>query len=357
MPGSKPEAQKTMTASAALSRGIASVAKAPAILLGVYAATLAMALPLGLALRTQMAGHLGDSLEAEAALDGVNWGWWQEFTAQATDLGRTFSPSILGFAAVLDNLSGLLDRQGPPLVLVSVIGAYLGVWIFLSGGIVDRYARNRATRVFGFFGACGTFFFRFLRLTLMAAVGYWVLFWFVHDWLFADVYVWATRDLTVERTAFGVRMTLYLLFVILLAFYNMLIDYARIRAVVEDRRSMIGALAAAVRFVRSRPTSAIGLYVANGAILLSIVAVYGILAPGAGGAGPAVWTVFLGTQAYILARLASKLLSYASQTALFQSEFPVAGYVAAALPGSPEPPAAEALGPPDETSAPGPTQW
>ena len=225
---------------------------------------------------------------------------------------------------------------------------------------MDRYARNRATRGFGFFGACGTFFFRFLRLTLMAAVGYWVLFRFVHDWLFDDVYVWATRDFTVERTAFGVRMLLYLLFVILLSFYNMLIDYARIRAVVEDRRSMIGTLAAGLRFVRNRPTSAIGLYAANGAILLSIVAVYGLLAPGAGGAGPAVWAVFLGTQAYIVARLASKLLFYASQTALFQSEFAVAGYVVAASPGPPEPPAAEAIGTPDEASvqgAPGPTQW
>ena len=41
---------------------------------------------------------------------GTNYEWWREFSAQATGLGTTFVPSITGFGAVLDNLSGLLDR-------------------------------------------------------------------------------------------------------------------------------------------------------------------------------------------------------------------------------------------------------
>src|SRR5436189_4256852 len=35
---------------------------------------------------------------------------------------------------------------------------WLVVWSFLGGGILDRYARNRATRGRGFFGACGAHF-------------------------------------------------------------------------------------------------------------------------------------------------------------------------------------------------------
>ena len=352
----------------ALSRGIGCVVTAPAILVGVYAATLAMVLPLGLALRGMLAGHLGGSLEAESALSGANWGWWQEFFAQATGVGRTFTPSILGSAAVLENVSGLLDRQGPPPALVGILSAYLLVWIFLGGGIIDRYARNRPTRVFGFFGACGTFFFRFLRLAVVAGLGYWLLFRFVHDWLFDNLYGWATRDLTVERTDFATRLALYVLFGAILALYNMVIDYARIRAVVEDRRSMLGALVASVRFVRRRPVSTIGLYAANGCVLLVIVAMYAMLAPDAGGGRSlSVWIAFLGMQVYILARLASKLLFYASQTAFFQADLVHVGHVAAEPPPWPEPPAAEAMAvapdEPDEPNEPsgqglqGPTRW
>ena len=55
--------------------------------------------------------HLGASLAAEGAANGVNYDWWQEFTSQATGLGTTFSPTIIGFAATLDNISSLLDAQ------------------------------------------------------------------------------------------------------------------------------------------------------------------------------------------------------------------------------------------------------
>ena len=48
---------------------------------------------------------------ANQAADGVNYDWWQEFASQATGLGTTFTPPVIGFAATLDNLSSLLDAQ------------------------------------------------------------------------------------------------------------------------------------------------------------------------------------------------------------------------------------------------------
>jgi len=51
----------------------------------------------------------------------------------------------------------------------------------------------------GFFAASGTFFFRFLRLGIVAAAAYWFLFAYVHQWLFTKWYVNMTRDVPVER--------------------------------------------------------------------------------------------------------------------------------------------------------------
>ena len=317
---------------------------APAVLAGVLIATLLATLPLGLALRSTLRVHLGDSVAADTVASGVNWDWWQEFSAQATGLGGTFSPSVIGAGVVLDNLSALLDNRPTAGILVGVATAYLLLWIFLVGGVLDRYARGRATRTAGFFGACGVYFFRFLRLAVVGWLAYAGLFGLIHGWLLDDFYGWATRDFTVERSAFLLRAALYLLFGTLLVACNLVLDYAKIRAVVEDRRSMIGALLAAWRFVTRRPLQVSGLYLLNGLVFLLVLAVYAAVVPGAGSAGLSMWVVFLIGQAYILARLWTKLLFYASQTALFQGELAHAQYIAAPEPVWPESPAAEAIG-------------
>src|SRR4029079_12790595 len=90
-------------------------------------------------------GQLGSSLAAGAVADGVNNDWWREFTAQATGLGATFTPSIIGFASTLDTVSRVLDARYPPAAVMWLLGGYLTLWTFLSGGILERYARARAT--------------------------------------------------------------------------------------------------------------------------------------------------------------------------------------------------------------------
>src|SRR5882672_8619861 len=147
-----------MTASHALRDGLRRAAAAPTILAGSFALTLAMSLPLAFALRDMLEAHFGRSLIADAALHGANYEWWQEFSAQATGIGTTFVPSIVGFGAVLLNLSNLLDNVALLTTVAGVTGAWLVVWCFLSGGIIDRFARDRPTRGRGFFGACGAHF-------------------------------------------------------------------------------------------------------------------------------------------------------------------------------------------------------
>ena len=130
-----------------------------------------MALPLSFVLGDVIEAHLGRSLAADAAAGGVDYDWWQEFMAQATGIGTTFVPSILGFGAVLDNVSGLLDNKPLAATIAGVTTAWLIIWSFLSGGVLDRYARGRPTRATGFFAACGTHFWRFARLGLVGAAG------------------------------------------------------------------------------------------------------------------------------------------------------------------------------------------
>jgi hypothetical protein len=323
--------------------GIGRVCRAPAVLAGVLAITFLLALPFGLVLRGMLQESLGSSLAAEPAAAGVNWDWWQWFSSQATGVGETFTPRVIGFGAVLSNLDAVLDARPQALAVTGAAAAYLLVWAFLVGGILDRYARNRPTRTAAFFSACGVYVFRFARLALVSAAGYWLLFGVLHRWLFDIFYPWVTQDLTVERTAFVVRVALYVAFGAALAAFNLWIDYAKVRAVVEDRRSMIGALLASFRFIRRHPADTVGLYVADGVLFVAVLAVYAAFAPAAGSTGWTMWLGFAVSEVYLLARLWVKLVFYASEVSLFQARLAHADYAAAPLPVWPESPAAEAI--------------
>ncbi len=315
---------------------------APFVLAGMFLLTLLVALPLSIALRGMIEAHLGDSLAANSLVSGNSLDWWQEFSSQATGLGTTFVPSIVGFGAVLDNIGGLLDNLPMAATIVGATAAWLVIWSFLSGGVLDRYARRRPTRAYGFFAACGIHFWRFARLGVVAWMVYYVLFAGVHPWLFETFYPWATRNMTVERTSFAVRILCYLIFCTLLVACNLVFDYARIRIVVEDRHSAIGALVAAVRFVRRNP-STLSLYLLNGVLFLALALAYALLSPGAPG-GLAFWIAFGIGEIYILIRHYVKLLFYASQIAFFQGALAHASYTAAPAVEWPDSPAAESIG-------------
>jgi hypothetical protein len=328
---------------AAWLEGWRRVLAAPAIIGGVFVVTLLAALPLALTMRGLIETQLGPSLMADEAADGVNWPWWQEFSSEASGLGTTFTPTIVGFASTLDSLSSLLDAQGEIVPVAAAVATYLLTWVFLSGGVLDRYARQRPTRTHGFFAAAGVYFWRFLRLGAIAALVYWFLFAYVHEKLFDQWFVSATRDFAVERTVLFWRAGMYAIFGALLGATNVLFDYAKVRLVVEDRRSATGAITAAFAFITRNPRQVIALYVLNGVGFIVLFTLWALVAPGAGGGGVSMWAGFAATQLYVAARLGMKLQFMASQTALFQGRLAHATYTARPLPAWPESPAAETI--------------
>jgi hypothetical protein len=332
-----------MAVTTAFRDGVRRVNGAPMVLAGMFAVTFLIALPLSLVLRGMLAAHLGPSLAADTAVSGTNYEWWQEFAAQASGLGKTFVPSITGFGAVLDNLSGILDNLPLASTIAGVTAAWLAAWSFLSGGVIDRLARGRPTRAQGFFAACGVHFWRLLRLGAFAWLAYGFLFRYVHGWIFTSALGSLTRDVTVERTAFAYRAAAYLLFGALLLACNVVFDYARIRIVVEDRRSAIGGLLAGGRFVRRHAGSALGLYALNAVAFLVLIGIYAVAAPGAPGGGLSMVAALVAGETYIMARLYLKLLFYASETALFQGALAHAAYTAAPSVVWPDSPAAESI--------------
>jgi hypothetical protein len=321
--------------------GLNRVKRAPWLVLGVWLSTLLLALPLTLVLQEQIAGHLGSSMAAQAAADGVNYDWWNEFLAQTSGVGASFVPAILGFSAVLKNLSAVADTSAMPAVIAVTVVIYMLASLFLAGGVIDRLARDHDLGAGAFFSACGVYFVRFVRLGLVTAVVYGALFGLYHPWLFDRMYPALTENITVERTAFFIRLAFYAAFALPLFAFNILFDYTKIRAVVEDRRSMISAIAASWRFIRRNPIAVWAVYKVNALVFLLVIGLYYVIAPGASEDASA----FAIGQLYIVLRVIVRLQFAASQTALFQGRLAHAGYVARPVPKWPDSPAAEAIGP------------
>jgi hypothetical protein len=114
--------------------------------------------------------------------------------------------------------------------------------------------------------------------------------------------------------------------------------------VVEDRRSALGALTAALRFIARQPLAAIGLYLLNSLVFAVVLGAYAIAAPGAAGGWYAVAGLLVG-QLYILLRVMVRVAFAASQISFFQSRLAHAGYTARYTPVWPESAAAEAIRP------------
>ena len=316
------------------------VLRAPALTISIVLVTFLLALPLAIALGGMIEEHLGSSLEADEAADRWHPGWAAEFGGQARGLGRTFTHQILGFGGTIATLGGLLDRAPLNPAIAGAAAAYVTLWIFLSGGVLDRLARARPIGAAAFFSACGTYFVRFLRLAIVIGPAYWVLFAWLHPYLFGTIYNRFTRDMTEERDALVLRALLYAAFLGALGVVSLVADYAKVRAVVEDRRSMIGAVTTAVRFIRRRFVRVVVLYLLNLLAALVILGLWLLIAPAA---DAPVWAALLVGQIYLLGRIWARLAFMASEIAFFQGELAHARYTAAPLPRWPDSPAVEAI--------------
>ena len=146
-------------------------------------------------------------------------------------------------------------------------------------------------------------------------------------------YARLTRDMTVERTGVRGAAAGICVFGALLVVCNMIFDYARIRIVVEDRRSAMRRRSRGARFVRRHRAGVLGL----------ICAECRSIPPARRGctrsslrarprSGLSTWVVLGLGEAVHPGRHYLKLLFYASETAFFQGALAHAAYTAAPVP-------------------------
>jgi hypothetical protein len=317
------------------------VAAAPVLLAGTFLALAVFTAGPALLVRDAVADHLGSSAAAASVAQGVNVDWWQEFLSGARGFAAELKPSVIGFAAVVRNLSDLIarDRSSPAILLV--LTGWIVMSTFLTGGILTRLARGRPIGGPAFLVACARYAFRLLRLNALIIAGY-ALAALPFVWLARGFLRWIAVDMTSERTVFFVLLLIALVALPIFVAMTIVADAARVRTVLEDRRSMLFGLAAGWRFARRAATTLLGTYGLLIATLVLFWLLYALVAPGAQGSGFWAWLAFAIGQIYVLARIWLKLQTYAASIAIFQHALAHPGFVAEPAPIWPESPAVDA---------------
>jgi len=223
---------------------------------------LAFSLILALPLYYSLQDSFGQSLVGERMAESFDYLWWEEFRDEAKGLEKTFTPSIIGKGAILNNLEGLLMMRFldlPPIVLIMGL-LYIILHTFLAGGILSIFNTEELKFSLGeFFRGAGSHFFRFFLLMLLSWF-FFIAFPFVSFGILGSILENVRENSFSELTPFylGLLFSAVVLFLFLLI--QMIFDYARIKIVLEESRNILRAALGAFGFVFRHLGSTLGLF-------------------------------------------------------------------------------------------------
>ncbi len=311
-----------MTILSAIRAGLRRVSASPKLIVFLWLLNFAVAVPLAMVMSDQIESSIGASLVHEKLRAGFDIDWYEEFAYNTNGLGKTFSPAVIGVGPFLSNLESWLDHSlfvGHPGIVGFGIG-YIVLWMFVLGGILDRFARHGARLTMeGFFSASGRYFQRFFLLAIISGILYCLVFTFISPNLFSFI-ANANRDTTVERTVFFLTAGAYALVALLLAVVNMAFDYAKISTVLHDQRNMLVAALRGFQFIFSHPAKTFGLYITLGIVALLLLGIYSVMAPGAEQASAVgVIAAFIVGQLFLVIKLITRLMFFGGQMALYEA--------------------------------------
>jgi hypothetical protein len=304
-----------MLAARAWLAGLTAVLRAPALIFAATVAMFAATLPFALVLGTELQAEFANQQPVSRGMTEIDPEWWLEFREHAEGLAATFTPTILGFAAPLDNLSSLLDGTRRPWILFVPLAVSMLVWAFLWGAALYRFAHGGVP---GMWRSAARTFVPFTMISLAAAAVVFVLYVTVHPLLFGPIAARLQDAASTEQGAFMGRVLLYVIFGTLMIAVSLVADYARVSMVVAPVSSAGAAFKHSWRFVTRHPGSVFILYLATGLLFVAVLIAYGTLEI-EGGSRVGGWRGIAIAQAYIVARLIIRLTFGASEVWLYRA--------------------------------------
>jgi len=250
--------------------------------------------------------------------------WYNHYVASSKDnLGRTFSPSVVGIGAVLKGLdnfiTGEITRNRPEIVGLGII--YMLLWIFFSPVFIHRFLAQKEEKL-GYFQTGAKYFGRFLTLSVMTLILYFLIVKFVGGFL-GDWIKDMTRNMIDERPVFAWTVVGYLVVWTLIFSVNLVFDYTKIITVHRDIKWVVFAPVKGLGFVLGNLGRTIGIYLSLTILWIILFGIYWLAAPGAGQSTTfAIWAAFTAGQIFVLLRIMLRAVYFGSECSFYESTVP-----------------------------------
>jgi len=280
----------------AIIKGMGTTLRKPRLLVILYVANLAFAVVVAAPFLLLVQNELGHSfLGSNVRPVDITW------------LGE----AVLKYQAALPALLG---------GLAAAAVLYFVLHIFLNGGIVGRLLdREGRTTLAPFFGDCGLYFWRFVRLFLVSLV-FLVLSFAVVLRLLSALFAAASEGAVTGWLPLILSNLHLVATLLLLSVVRMVIDYARIAVVADGERKVFRALRHALKFLGKRFFRAWAIYLVLAVLSLAGMVLFHVVFNRLGAPGVR-WVVagLVWMQIYVLFRIWVRTLFVAAQAEYYRA--------------------------------------
>ena len=245
-----------MTAISALRQGFRLAWRSRSVVWILLLANLAVAALAALPIYQGILRSTGHSLMSEALATGFSTDWLTDFKI---------------------NYPGSLDRYARVILYFALLSLPLNS--LLSGGVLGRFLNAGGTYTTGdFFRSTRRYAWRMLWLTAIGLVCYWGIFRLFQVALGHRVELWL-QDTIDDRPVFWANLGIAGLTVAGLGFVNLVLDFARVRLVVDDETGVLQAFLASLGFSIARFGRAFIVYVVPILCGIALLGVYRLVVP------------------------------------------------------------------------------
>ena len=246
-----------MSAGKAIRNGFSLARRSQSAVWILFLANLGLAALAALPIYRGLLGFAGHSLVSQTLLYGFSPDWLTDFSF---------------------NSVGSLERYAQVIAMIGLVAVPVNT--ILAGGVLGRLQRgfDQPYPLGNFFRDVNRYAGRLLRLMIIALICYWIVFRLFNQALGGLVNDWL-RDSTDDRPVFWARLGVSALLIIGLSLVNLVVDFARVKLVMEGGTSAAVAFLGALGFSLGRLGRALTVYAVPSLCGLAILLVYRAVLP------------------------------------------------------------------------------
>jgi hypothetical protein len=301
-----------MTSGAALKQGFRLARRSRAAVWILFLTNLGLAALAALPIYRGILRFTGYSLMSQELVRGLAADWLTDFAI---------------------NNPGALERYAAVITLVALLA--IPVNAVLAGGVLCRLRDPEAGfSLGGFFRDTARYAWRLIRLMILGLICYWIVLRLLNQGLSSHIGEW-THDWQSDRAVFWLQLGVSILVLLGLGFVNLILDYARLKLVMEDGSSAACAFFSSLGFCLARFRRAVTVYILPTLCGLALLGLYRLVVPWSVINAPVsegTWAqfrgpllvalLFLGQQVVIFGRFWFRVATWASEWSYYAGTRP-----------------------------------